>query len=292
MFLRMPILRALAILCFLIGESSAVERFQLVIDEKLTLEEVFKAGFRPSALVPSNAVDVRVWEGQSIDLVFEDFIFSIDTEQTTFRLYDDDQIASLRIIGSRAAPLTIAEVGSRARNLSDGLGLKADPQIEEWLERCRARNSMVMQGFGGKEWRPGVRVGGEFFTTLQPLDQLPAVLGIEIRWKYLGTGPDGGDRWGKPVVSPPGYEWDMSYEAWSAKVRQGGSSPAIKQSQVAPPDSNPDPTVDSSRKPQPEGGNPATGKAGAGNLRWIIPVAGLVLLGFLALWFKKSVGTG
>lgn len=33
-----------------------------------------------------------------------------------------------------------------------------------------------------------------------------------------------GDRWGKPIVSLTGYNWDMSYAAWSARLRHGGDS--------------------------------------------------------------------
>lgn len=289
MFHRKTLLQTLLILSCLVCEGLAADRIQLVIDEKMTLEEVFKAGFRPSAVDSSNMRDVRVWERQSLDLLFGDFRFSIDTEQTTFMVYDDDQIQSLRIIGSRETPLSFLEVEKLARGFSDQLGLEADSQIDEWLGRCRARNSMTMQGFGGKDWRPGVRVGGQFLTTLQRLDQKPAVLGIEIRWKYLGNGPAGGDRWGKPVVSPAGYDWDMSNEAWRARVRQGSSKPSEKPP-VMPQQATPEASVDPSRKPRTDGlkseikavpEKPRTGSPGL-----IILVAGLILSGVLAFLLK------
>ncbi|RYD35133.1 MAG: hypothetical protein EOP85_19275, partial [Verrucomicrobiaceae bacterium] len=204
----------------LASTGSAAGRLQLEIDEKLTLEDVFKAGFRPSSILPSNTGDIRVWERQSIDLLFEDFRYSIDTEHTTFTVYDDDQIESLSIIATREEPLTFAEVERQARSFSHELGLDADAQIDEWRDRCQSRGSMVMQGFGMKEWRDGVRVGGEFLTSLQPLDRKPAVLSINIQWKYMGTGAHQGDRV-TPIVSPAGYNWDMSNAAWSHRLRHG-----------------------------------------------------------------------
>ena len=60
---------------------------------------------------------------------------------------------------------------------------------------------------------------------MQPLDKFPVVLAFEIRWKYLGkdssfpTSGRGGRK--TAIVSPPGYEWDMSFQAWSKRIREG-----------------------------------------------------------------------
>jgi|AntRauTorckE6833_2_1112554.scaffolds.fasta_scaffold11175_2 hypothetical protein len=201
------------------------ERLELGIDEKLTLEDVFAAGFRPSSVYPSDDGDVRVWERQKVTLVFGDFRYDIDTEDITFGLYDDDQISKLRVTTTREMPLSVEEATSEVKKFGKGVNFDATEHIERWKQKCEVRGSMAMESFGGKEWREGVLVLGEFLTTLQPLDKYPAVLAFEIHWDYRGIDTRGPSALkGKrrlPVVSPPGFDWDMSFEAWRERVRAG-----------------------------------------------------------------------
>lgn len=201
------------------------ERLELVIDEKLTLEDVFAAGFRPSSVYPSDDGDVRVWERKKVTLVFDDFRYNIDAEDITFGLYDDDQISKLRVTTTREMPLSVEEAASEVKKFGTGVNFDATEHIERWKQKCEVRGSMAMESFGGKEWREGVLIKGEFLTTLQPLDKYPAVLAFEIHWDYLGENTSGptalrGKR-RSPVVSPPAYDWDMSFEAWTKRVRAG-----------------------------------------------------------------------
>ena len=139
----------------------------------------------------------------------------------TFLLYDDNQISSVRLMTTREKPLSVEEVTAEVKRFSHGINFDATDHIEKWRRKCEMRKSMAMAGFGGEEWIDGVRIKGAFLTTLQPLDKFPAVLAFEIQWKYLGSGPLGGDRWGVVNVSPPGYDWDISSKAWSKRIREG-----------------------------------------------------------------------
>ena len=133
----------------LLSNVLAEERLELVIDEKLTLEEVFAAGFRPSSVNPSDQGSIRVWERQKVTLIFDDFRYNIDTEQTTFLLYDDNQISSLRIMTTSEMPLSVDEAVTEVKRFSDGLDMDVDEHINIWREKCKTRGSMAMAGFGG-----------------------------------------------------------------------------------------------------------------------------------------------
>lgn len=277
------------------------KRLELIIDEKLTLEDVFAAGFRPSSVYPSDDGDIRVWERKKVTLVFGDFRYDIDTEDVTFRMYDDNQISNLRITTTRENPLSVEEAKIEVRKFSNGIDLDIDGHIEAWLKQCADGGSMTMAGFGGSDFIEGVSVGGVFLTTLQPLDRYPVVLAFEIRWDYLGTGSAGGDRWGVKNVSPPGYDWDMSFEAWTQRVRAGKAGNRetnipVERLGIKLPENLPEvpqvETSESSSRPKKTSSSEveAEAKSSSQFSAWLYWLMVLPFLGILAVLFKVWKG--
>lgn len=271
---------------------SQEERLELVIDEKLTLEDLFAAGFRPSSVYPSDDGDVRVWERKKVTLVFDDFRYDIDTEDITFRMYDDDQISSLRITTTAEKPLSVEEADIAVRKFFKGLNFDGEEYIERWHKACASRGSMTMESFGRDEWRNGVMIMGEFLTTLQDLEKYPARLAFEIEWKYLGAGKANGDRWGVKNVSPPGYDWDMSFEAWTQRVRAGKAGNRetnipVERLAIKLPENLPE-VQTSETKPRAikKGTSEVEAKSSFRSSDWLYWFLVLPLLGILALLFK------
>lgn len=280
-------------------KSYGANRIELVIDEDLTLENIFAAGLRPSSTTPSNKSDIRVWERQAVTLLFDDFRYEIDTEQITFGVYNDDQISFMRLRTTSEKPLSVEEAVNEVELFSFGLGFDVAQQITQWREKCAKRNSMAMAGFGGFEWKEDVRILGEFMTTLQPLDKFPVVLAFEIRWKYRGkdtsipTALRGKRR--APIVSPSGYSWDMSFEAWSKRTKNGQAGNRVtnippERSGITIPDNLPDPLASiqkNSDKNLPENTNERL-EIGPRALSWLYWILGSLILGGVGILVWNS----
>lgn len=194
---------------------------ELPISNKLTLSDVLKLGFRPSSMLPSNRGMLRCWEKREIVLKFENgFECPIKAEDVTFEVYDDDQISSVRISGDSDYPLGFEEAIEKARFIFGKVGT-VPRELDEWYAEVKKRR--MFSSFGRFTKLNGeVKMGVQLLPTLQKIDQKPALLGIIVEWKYLGSGPLGGSR-SKPVTTPQGFDWDMSYEAWSKRIIEKGS---------------------------------------------------------------------
>jgi hypothetical protein len=172
-------------------------------------------------MLPDNVGMLRCWEKREIVLKFENgFECPIKAENVTFEVYDDDQISSVRISGDRDYPLGLDEAVEKARFIFGRVG-KVPPELDEWHVEVKKRRMFSSFGWFTK-LNGDVKVGVQLLPTLQKIDQKPALLGMMVEWKYQGSGPLGGDR-SKPVTTPPGFDWDMSYEAWSKRIVEKGS---------------------------------------------------------------------
>lgn len=203
---------------------------EIPISKKLTLSEVMALGFRPSNLTPYNLGPVRCWEPQEIVLSFKGgYKYAIKAESITFNVFDDDQIASIEIYGNDDFPITLDKAVEESKAFYERFG-SIPEEFNLWLESVYRKKRFSPFGHVVKV-EDGVRAGIQLLPTLQRIDQKPTLLGVVVNWEYLGTGSLGGSR-SKPVVSPPGYDWDMSHEAWRNRIIEKGS----QKPKASPPD--------------------------------------------------------
>ena len=208
-------------IAFLVVSAAPALCQSLAISDVLTLRDVFDAGFRPSHMGEGGTGLIRQWDTNKVGLRFDGYHLDLNADHFTFSVYDDDQVRRLDVYnGSR--PLTFDEGVAAADAILKALGMQ-DQKLLEW--RAEVLESGRMRKFGTNQlWKEGIRVGIELLASLQPLEKKPIILSVSVKWDYRGSGPYGGGRM-KPVTTPSGYDWDMSFEAWTERQRGRTNGP-------------------------------------------------------------------
>lgn len=193
----------------------------LAISDVLTLRDVFDAGFRPSHMGEGGTGLIRQWDTKKVGLRFDGYNLDLNADHFTFSVYDDDQVRRLDVYNA-SRPLTFDEGVAAADAILKALGMQ-DRQLIQWREEVVAGGRM--RSFGTNQpWKEGVRVGIELLSSFQELEERPIILSVSVSWDYRGSGPYGGGRM-KPVTTPSGYDWDMSFKAWTERQRGRKNGP-------------------------------------------------------------------
>lgn len=192
-----------------------------------TFRRVFELGFRPSLLSQYSVSEVRDWNLRPVRILIGSYEFKCVSEMTTFEVYDTGSLSSLTVVANRKAPVPVKDALTEAEALLNAAGAKSNP-VAQWRENFRSTGKIRFEGFRA-EIENNIRVSVEIYP--DGLGDKLASLAVQIEWPYDGKLPPT-ERTRVPLKTPPGYDWDMSFEEWQRRMREPRKQSAEQENAV------------------------------------------------------------